>query len=102
MAAYNFNQEVYISSDTGVTWSSTITITGWTSAYYWTRLTLVYPNIAATSPSGIYISTNFASTWTLTSAPASWTGIAADTSFTYLVAVINGGSIYWSSSGLIL
>lgn len=96
---------IKLSSDYGSTWASQTIDINLGTVFKWPRMVIVGSSVAVTSPStssngGIYISSTFGDTWMLTAFPASWVGIAADNSFTNLIAAVEGGSIYWSSTGM--
>lgn len=97
---------LYLSSNSGIDWfnipTSIIPILPNQTAFSWGRLVIVGQSLAVTVPNiGIFISSNFGTTWTSFLIPSViLTGIVADSTFTVLLAGSQGGSIYWSSSGI--
>jgi Divergent InlB B-repeat domain len=101
LAAVNYGEYVYTSSNYGVTWTQQSA----SPSTYWTSIasdsTGRYLAAIALSDT-IYTSTNYGVSWTkrTTGLPASanWQSIASDNTGAYLAAVVSGGSIYTSTN----
>jgi len=103
VAAVGYNQSgsIYISADSGATWTANTTTSGlWTSIASSSDGNRLAAVSGSTSVSGnIYTSTDSGSTWTIAgNAPsAEWMGIASSSDGSLLAAVAYGGKIYVSS-----
>jgi hypothetical protein len=88
--------EIYVSSDSGITWTATASTQNWSSV----TASADGSTLAATVfAGGIYVSTNLGSTWVATSAPTNkWTCIASSSDGTRLVAGSENVGIYISTN----
>jgi hypothetical protein len=93
-----YGNPVYVSSDTGVTWTQTgAPMAEWASvASSATGQSLV----SASSDGFIYTSVDSGKTWISNSAPvADWSAVASSADGSKLVATVNGGGIYtWQTT----
>jgi photosystem II stability/assembly factor-like uncharacterized protein len=91
---------IYISSDSGKTW--TITSPNGISSAAWSSIASSADGtklVAAVNSGSIYTSTNSGASWTLNggTSSASWSAVASSSDGAKLVATVNGGGIYTNS-----
>ncbi len=95
LAAVGYNDHVYVSSDSGATWSAPGPVKGWeaiTSSADGTKLA------AAAYGEHIYVSHDSGATWTATGPIASWDAITSSADGTKLAAITdNTGEVYVSN-----
>jgi hypothetical protein len=113
MVATTFEQGIYYSTNGGSTWTqSTSAATGpninWTSVssnFDGSQFVAsLYNATAASTTSGIYYSTDFGVTWvrytsgTLVNTPLNYSSVSSDATGLKLIAAVNGGRIFYSST----
>jgi photosystem II stability/assembly factor-like uncharacterized protein len=84
---------IYISSNYGVTWTSTATSVGTQS---WQAVAMSASGqyqTAVISTGFLYISSNYGVTWTQTATSQTWQAVAMSASGQYQTAVVNSGTV---------
>jgi hypothetical protein len=96
IAAVANNQRIYISRDTGVTWSAVESARAWSGL----AMSTDGSKLAAAVLGGkIYVSTNRGDTWVERDSIRNWTAIASSADGDSLVAGVSGGTLYTSKDG---
>jgi hypothetical protein len=98
MAASGYDNQIYLSTDSGLVWSSSSADNG--SAIDWTGVASSSDGtrlVAVAADNGIYLSTNSGSSWAIElNSSADFSCVASSSSGNNMVAAINGGDIDFS------
>ncbi len=98
MVASGYNNQVYLSTDSGLIWSASSAASG--AAVDWTGVASSSDGtklVAVGANNGIYVSTNSGSSWfVISGSGVNWSGVASSSSGNNLVAAVDNGHLYFS------